>query len=300
MIGSARLTTGALHGLPLGPHQVGQGQRQTLRFCSHRRLKIGVNRLNELLPRDIPLLEYDPSPAVIEPSRHRGATDFPERLVMCFFREQIAELVEAGEATRLTSFDSEDGTRDIYLTAGDGAPLALMHPGVGAPFAAMLEEAIACGVRRVIVCGGGGVLDKDIAVGHLLVLQDAVRDEGTSFHYLPPGRRVAAHPQAVAALRGVLERRGIPYLCTTSWTTDAFYRETPAKVRLRRQEGCLCVEMEAAALFAVAQFRQVVLGQLLYAGDDVSGLDWDTRDWVTRHGSRSHVLRLAMEACRRL
>jgi len=257
--------------------------------------------LQEIPAQEIPLLEYDPSPAVIEPSRFRLDTAFPERLVLCFFAEQIRALAEAGIARPLATLSSEVGPNPAYTVDFEGTPFGLVHPGVGAPFAAaVLEEAIANGVRKVIVCGGGGVLDREIAVGHLLVLQDAVRDEGTSYHYLPPSRRAAAHPDAVAALVSTLEGHGIPHLVATAWTTDAFYRETPAKVRLRRSEGCLCVEMEAAALFAVAQFRDIVLGQLLYAGDDVSGLDWDSRGWVHRHDNREQVLRLAFEACLRL
>lgn len=260
-----------------------------------------MNRLNELAAQEIPLLEYDPSPGVIEPSRFRADADFPERLVLCFFAEQIRALAEAGIARPLATLSSEVGPNPAYTVEFEGAPVGLVHPGVGAPFAAaVLEEAIACGVRKVIVCGGGGVLDREIAVGHLLVLEDAVRDEGTSYHYLPPSRRVSAHPAAVSALVSTLKGHEIPHLVSTAWTTDAFYRETPAKVRLRRSEGCLCVEMEAAALFAVAQFRDIVLGQLLYAGDDVSGLDWDSRGWAHRHDNREQVLRLAFEACLRL
>jgi uridine phosphorylase len=164
----------------------------------------------------------------------------------------------------------------------------------------MLEEAIAVGARKVIVCGGCGVLDREIAVGHLLVPEHALRDEGASYHYLPPSRLVSAPPEGVAAVVATLEAEQVPFLRTTAWTTDAFYRETPAKVRLRREEGCLCVEMEAAALFAVAQFRGISLGQMLYAGDDVSGLSWDSRQWHTREEARSRVLWLAMEACCRL
>ena len=82
-----------------------------------------------------------------------------------------------------------------------------------------------------------------------------------------------------------------------TWTTDAFYRETSAKVRLRKEEGCLTVEMEAAAFFAVACFRGVDFAQLLYGGDDVSGETWDSRDWVNRHSARESLFWLAAEAC---
>jgi len=71
-------------------------------------------------------------------------------------------------------------------------------------------------------------------------------------------------------------------------------------VARRRAEGCLTVEMEAAAFFAAAQFRGVPLAQMLYAGDNVSGADWDTRDWVSRASIRDKLFALAAEACLRL
>jgi uridine phosphorylase len=82
-----------------------------------------------------------------------------------------------------------------------------------------------------------------------------------------------------------------------TWTTDALYRETAAKVTRRRDEGCLTVEMEAAALFAVARFRGVPLAQVLYGGDDVSGAEWDSRHWDKSTSVRERVFWLAAEAC---
>lgn len=251
--------------------------------------------------QEIPLLEYDASPGVIQPRIPGLEEPVPERWVLCFFAEQIRALVEQGHAQVMGQTASEMGPIPIYRVEHRGQQVALMQAGVGAPFAAaMLDEAYGAGARKVVVCGGCGVLDREIAVGHLLVPERALRDEGTSFHYLPPSRTVAAPQEGVAAVVATLEAEGIPYLRTMAWTTDAFYRETPAKVRLRREEGCLCVEMEAAALFAVAQFRGISLGQILYAGDDVSGLAWDSRQWHRREDARSRVLWLALEACCRL
>jgi purine-nucleoside phosphorylase len=85
-----------------------------------------------------------------------------------------------------------------------------------------------------------------------------------------------------------------------TWTTDAFYRETPALVAKRREAGCLCVEMETAAFCAVAKFRQVIFGQILYAGDDLSGSEWQHRRWTSRTDVRENLLELAMDACLRL
>ena len=68
----------------------------------------------------------------------------------------------------------------------------------------------------------------------------------------------------------------------------------------RRGQGCLTVEMEAAAFFAVAKFRKVPLGQLLYSGDDVSGCDWKSRGWRRKTDVREQIYRIALEACARV
>jgi uridine phosphorylase len=161
----------------------------------------------------------------------------------------------------------------------------------------LLEEAIAFGCRKFIACGGCGVLDKDIAVGHLVVVSGAVRDEGVSYHYLPPAREVTANPNAVSALVRTLDDRAVPYRVGKTWTTDAPYRETANKITRRRDEGCLTVEMESAALIAVAQFRNAVFGQVLYGGDDLSGAEWDSRQWTSRSEVRQSLFWLSADAC---
>jgi len=163
--------------------------------------------------------------------------------------------------------------------------------------AALLEEAIAFGCRKFIACGGAGVLNKDIAVGHLIVVSSAVRDEGASYHYLPPSREAVADETGVQALVRVLENRNVPHLVGKTWTTDAPYRETPARIARRREEGCLTVEMESAGMMAVAQFRGVTFGQVLYGGDDLSGAEWDNRAWQSRKEVRENLFWLCAEAC---
>jgi uridine phosphorylase len=249
--------------------------------------------------RRYPILEFDESPeAVIEPSRTIAPMDAPEHCVICFFQEVIAELRDKHGAREIARDRSEYGEHPLYEIAVEGRRLAIFHPGVGASMAAALfEYPIALGCRKFIGCGSAGVLDRDIAVGHIVVAASAVRDEGTSYHYLPPAREVSASSQAAAAIETVLKTHGCAYVVGKTWTTDAFYRETPAKVRLRKREGCLTVEMEAAALFAVAQFRGVTFGQMLYGGDDVSGIDWDHRGWYSRASVREKLFWLAAEAC---
>jgi uridine phosphorylase len=246
-----------------------------------------------------PILEFDPArEAIIEPQRVVEPVDAPEHMVFCFFQEVITKVVQERAARLIASQDWEDAPHPIYEINVDGQRLAFAHPGVGAPMVAgILEETIALGCRKFIACGGAGVLDKSIAVGHIVVPSVAVRDEGTSYHYLPPAREVGASPEGVAAIEQVLSRRQIPYLIAKTWTTDAPYRETQAKVQLRKSEGCLTVEMEAAAFFAVAQLRGVTFAQMLYGGDDVSGGEWDSRGWHSRASVREKLFWLAVEAC---
>jgi len=248
-----------------------------------------------------PILEFDPNPeAIIEPSRLLRPKDVPEHCVLCFFQDVITGLVQSGQARVVDTRQSEIGSHLAYEMAVEGRRLAVLHPGIGAPLAAgLLEEMIALGCRKFIACGGAGVLNREIVVGHVVVPTAAIRDEGTSYHYLylPPGREVEPSPARVAAVRAVLEKQAVPYIEGKTWTTDAFFRETPAKVRRRRAEGCLTVEMEAAAFFAVAVFRGVTYAQILYGGDDVSGEDWDHRDWVGRVSTRKALFLLAAQAC---
>jgi uridine phosphorylase len=246
-----------------------------------------------------PILEFDPAPeALIEPSKVIRPRDLPEHCVICFFREVIDKVAAQYDAKVVVRNRWEDGLHDIYEINYQDRRLAFFHPGVGAPIAAgLLEEAIAFGCRKFIACGGCGVLQKDIAVGHLIVVSGAVRDEGLSYHYLSPDREVTANESAMNSLVKTLDSRGLPYLVGKTWTTDAPYRETPEKIVRRRQEGCLTVEMESAALIAVAQFRKVIFGQALYGGDDLSGAEWDHRRWQSRTEVRESLFWLCADAC---
>ena len=246
-----------------------------------------------------PILEFDPAPdAFIEPSKIIHARDLPEHCVICFFREVIDQVISECDAKVAVKNRWEDGPHNIYEISYQDRRLAFFHPGVGAPIAAgLLEEAIAFGCRKFIACGGCGVLEKDMAVGHLIVVSAAARDEGVSYHYLPAGREVIAQRAGVNALVNTMKQRGLPYQVGKTWTTDAPYRETVNKIEKRRAEGCLTVEMESAALIAVSQFRNVIFGQALYGGDDLSGVEWDNRQWQSRSDIRESLFWLCADAC---
>jgi uridine phosphorylase len=247
---------------------------------------------------DAPILEFDRSRmAVIEPSAVLQPEDVPPKVVLCFFREVIDKVAETHGVVERSPFKAEHGTHPFWELDWNGRRLGVFHPGVGAPLAAgFLEEAIAKGCRSFVACGGAGALVPDLTLGHVVVPTSAVRDEGTSYHYLAPGRTVAPSNAAVEAIESTLEAHRVPYVTGPTWTTDGVYRETRARMRRRVAEGCLTVEMEAAAFFAVAEFRAVSFGQILYAGDDLSGDVWDDRGWLTHADGRERLFWLAAEA----
>lgn len=246
-----------------------------------------------------PILEFDPDrKAFIEPSDIAEPLGVSEYCIVCFFGEVIEKVANDFDAKVLIQNRWEDGPHPLHEIEYSGKRLAFFHPGVGAPLAAgLLEEVIAFGCRKFIAIGGCGVLGKGMEVGKLIVVTSAVRDEGVSYHYLPPGREIGAQAGVVSQIEGVLEEKQIPYLLGKTWTIDAPYRETRSKIEARRAEGCIAVEMEAAGLMAVAQFREVAFGQILYSGDDLSGESWDNRGWQSRSEIRHQMFWLAADAC---
>jgi uridine phosphorylase len=250
-----------------------------------------------------PILEFPgEGRAILEPFR-LGAKDkpLPNRCVLCFFTEILKRERRRGRLTLARKLRGECEPIPVYRLGKGRQALTVSWPGMTAPFAAaVLEELIALGCNGFIACGGAGVLDGSIPPGKLVIPTQALRDEGTSYHYSRASRYNRPHPQAVKAIREACRARGIEPLSGRTWTTDGVFRETPRQIRNRREEGCLTVEMEAAAFFAVARYRKVRFGQVLYAGDDVSGTEWNPRGWRQRTDTRQQLFDLAVEAARRL
>lgn len=242
-----------------------------------------------------PILEFDENKeALINPGSIIKDKSIPKKLVICFFREVIGNLKKKGDIVFLKSFYSEGGPNDVYLFKENN--IALAQGSLGAPASAgFLEEYIASGAEEVIFCGSAGVLDHQIQVGHLILVNSAIRDEGTSYHYFPPAREIRVEEDMVKKLENHLKNHKVPYLIGKTWTTDAFYRETKEKIALRKSEGAITVEMEQAAMIAVCKFREVKYGALLYGGDDVSQELWDTREWKKRVDVRENMLFLCKE-----
>jgi len=178
--------------------------------------------------------------------------------------------------------------------------LGLYTSMLGGPASAgLLEEVIAMGAKRVLFFGSTGVLDRDLAAGHLIIPTASYRDEGTSYHYLPPSDYMDI-PTA-GRLAEIFTELKVPFIAEKVWSTDAIYRETLNNIGKRRREGCVAVDMECASIMAVGQFREIPVYQFLYAEDSLDGQVWDPRTWgCVPESDLEAYLRIALETAIRL
>ena len=190
-----------------------------------------------------------------------------EVMIGSFSRVAIEELQRACEAQPTPH-------SNFYRGSYRGRPVSLVRFPPGAPMAAAtLEEAIACGGRSFFVVGMAGTL-QDIPIGSFVIPTGAIREEGTSYHYLPPDEAVRPSGRLIRALREACAAWGIEPAQGMNWSTDAPCRELVSKVERYRRDGVLTVEMEAAALFAVAKVRRVEVALLLVVSDQL-GKRWE-------------------------
>ena len=204
----------------------------------------------------------------------------PQGIILCYQRRLLDYVLANHRTSR-----PPDGFGVCLLEETAGKVGILGGFGIGSPAAVtLLEELIAFGVPRFLSVGTAGSLQADIGIGDLVVCDRAVRDEGVSHHYLPPGKYAHADPELTARLTQALTAGGHAHTVGTSWTIDAPYRETKAEVRAYQAEGVACVEMEAAALFAVARHRGAALGAMFTISDSLASLEWHPEF----HNDRTH------------
>jgi len=191
-------------------------------------------------------------------------------VVVCFDGSPFEELVERDDA------DPVDGFGSLHCI-GDGDVGVTGDFDIGAPAAVTrVEELAACGVERFLVVGWAGALDPDLEAGDFVVCDRALRDDGVSHHYLQSDEEtVAASPDLVAAVGRELDARDEAYSVGPSWTTGAVYRETPTEVAAFRDRGVLTVEMEAAAVFAAAEYRDRSAGAAFVVSDRLDPSGWE-------------------------
>ncbi len=225
----------------------------------------------------------------------------PKIAVMCFFKE-IVEQYSSLENSKLIMESHHDIIPwKFYKILYNNVEIAFCYAPMGAPLCVnIMEDLFSNGAQFVIACGGCGVLE-NIPVGKILIPTSAMRDEGTSFHYVKPSKEISLNKDSIKKVKNILNDLSIPYMECKSWTTDGSKRETPKKIELRRKQGCSVVEMECSALAACAQFRNKKFVELLYSGDILADTaKYDDREWQFATSTREKLFMISLQIAAKL
>lgn len=169
---------------------------------------------------------------------------------------------------------------ELYYTRGKRKAVAILaNPGAGAPVAAIAVELLAsCGVRRLVSIGMAGSLKPELQPGALVLCEQAIREEGTSYHYLPSNEAARPSAELNAALIQALKSSGASFQSGASWSCDAPFRETFERAAQHAANGALVVEMEAAGLFAAGQHLGIQVAALFAVADGMRA-DGENNGW---------------------
>ncbi len=206
--------------------------------------------------------------------------------VLLTFQSDIAEqFVHETHARPVGQGFSFETSTPMWRGTLGTAPVLIARLPIGAAAATIaVELLIACGARAFVMAGNAGSLTPDAPIGAIIVPTGALREEGVSYHYLPPDAEPAPDAELVAGLLAATEMRGRTPLSGRVWTTDAIFREMGWKVRQYGAAGILAVEMELAALLAVAQARGARFGAVLAISDELFHPwlpGWHAHDYAT-------------------
>lgn len=237
---------------------------------------------------------------LIEPRRLPGDPKIDHPIILNLF-EPYLEIIRRELRLKKSAWKKNLFPSTIYLTTEvDKKKISVFGTPLGAPHAViMLERLIAMGAKKILALGCCGSLQKYLPIGSFIIPLSALSEEGTSAHYpLPQGAVAAADKQIVNICLEKCRAQKLQPISGKVWTTDALFRETRQKVRQYSQMNLLAVEMEMAALFTVAAYRQVQLGGFMVVSDELATLKWKTGFLNPIFWANSKkAARIAIETC---
>lgn len=195
----------------------------------------------------------------------------PEAVILCLYTGVMKYFGLKVRSRKVSGF-----LGDLYLPNQKRGKVAVLgNFGIGSPVVASLaDELIAWGAKRLVILSLAGGLQPDLQPGDVVVGHRAVRDEGASYHYLPPARYVEASPAFVSAISNAFAQRSIAHIVGATWSTDAPYRESREEAAQFQSEGVQAVDMESGGLFAVGHLRGVETASVFVIGDSLAAPRW--------------------------
>lgn len=222
---------------------------------------------------------------------HDPLDEMPANGVITWMADAFEACLADNDHEEIYNFPIESSVLSVWRVEREAGPVALALAQVGAPISAILLETMgALGVRRFVSVGSAGGLVSEHPPGTVVIPSAAIRDEGVSYHYAAPGSLAVPNSSLQAKLFKSMADNQISATTGIVWTTDAFYRETEGKVVRRLAEGAIAVDMEAASLATVAEFRGLEYGCAVYMADTLHSEAWDPSELVVRNTEFRHRL----------
>lgn len=219
---------------------------------------------------------FAPEALLREARRQKGlaSIEVPPVCILDPDGDLVRQLRRTGVAKPFPHWPCYHTELDTFDLAGQA--VGIVGRVVGASFAVLVaEQLFASGCRLLVSLTSAGQIVPIGQPPYFVVIDRALRDEGTSYHYSPPSEFAGADPDLVKRAAAALAARGPYSVVGASWTTDAPFRETSEAIEAAREKGILAVEMEAAALYTFAQVKGVrvlclahVTNTMGLAGDD--------------------------------
>jgi uridine phosphorylase len=201
------------------------------------------------------------SPSVFRPAallrearrqKRLATVDVPAICILDPDGDIVRRLRHTGQAKPFENWPCYHTALDTFTLADK--TVGIVGCAVGAPFAVLVaEELFASGCQLLVSVTSAGQITPAGQTPYFVIIDRALRDEGTSYHYAAPSEYGDADPRLVAMVADALKRKGLGVVVGSSWTTDAPFRETAEAIEAARAKGVLAVEMEAAALYTFAR-----------------------------------------------
>lgn len=219
---------------------------------------------------------FTPENLLREARRQKGIplTPVPEICILDPDGDIVRFLLRLGRASRALGWACYH--TDLHVFDHEGTTFGIVGCAVGAPFAVLVaEEMFASGCGLLLSITSAGQISPVRNPPYFVIINRALRDEGTSYHYLPPSEYSVADLTLISLAERALASAGTPVLLGASWTTDAPFRETADAVERATKAGILAVEMEAAALYAFAKARQRAVICLAHVTNQMALIEGD-------------------------
>ena len=222
----------------------------------------------------------------------------PKVAVGVFSRHLFYDVVQKFQCREVGLMKCANMERPVFILNYKGCEITFFMAGVSGPWiSADIEELHSQGVEKFIIFGNCGVLDSKIEDCSIIIPTKAFRDEGTSYHYVPESDMIDIDLKYEKDFVEILDRFKFEYTKGYTWTTDAFFRETPDKIAYFKENGAVCVEMEGAVIAAVSKRLGVDYFTFYYAGDNLDSTEWDERSLsgLVNIDKKKEVMLLALE-----